>query len=566
MAKVDRLNENNILEEELFIQIFSEEDEIARARLINELKVKAKELKVASMFNRLLTAYKKVYIGRSSGQRPTSTIENWTNFTGPYDNMLCKGWIASDRGIYINNPSTGYSDILACYHPILPIERLRNLESGEEQIKIAYRRNNKWEEIIVPKNMIASASKIVALSGRGIAVTSENAKYLVRYLADVENANEEHIKIQNSSSKLGWIKGVFLPYDKSIIFDGEAALKQMYESVRSNGESSAWYSLLRQVRAFADVPLRLLITAAFSSVLIKLTDGLPFFIDLWGKSGTGKTIALMLSASIWGNPNKGAYLKDYASTDVGLETVSSFLNNLPLILDDTSKKSEYTEKNFEKIVYNLCSGKGKTRATKDLGLTQERYWDNCILTTGERPLHSYLKQGGAINRVLEIEYNEVIFANPRDILEVIKNNYGFAGKDFIEVINSVGIETIRDIQKKYLKELSAHDDTQKQGLSLSIILTADELIEKHLFKDGINISVEDARRYIVSRDELSEGSRCYSYLMDKINMNPSRFENDSPVEQWGIVGKGEGGTTIAFLYPSALSLICEAGGYNRSVD
>ena len=110
--------------------------------------------------------------------------------------MNCRGWIATDEGIYVYNPSTGYSDILACYHPILPVERFKNLETGEEQIKIAYKRNFKWEEIIVPKSTIASASKIVGLSSRGIAVTSENAKYLVRYLSDVENANEDIIKVQ----------------------------------------------------------------------------------------------------------------------------------------------------------------------------------------------------------------------------------------------------------------------------------------------------------------------------------------------------------------------------------
>ena len=91
---------------------------------------------------------------------------------------------------------------IACYHPILPIERLRNLETGEEQIKLAFKRNGRWEEIIVPKVMITSASKIVALSGRGVAVTSENAKLLVRYLSDVENRNTGQIAVQYSSSKL----------------------------------------------------------------------------------------------------------------------------------------------------------------------------------------------------------------------------------------------------------------------------------------------------------------------------------------------------------------------------
>ena len=134
-------------------------------------------------------------------RRNFSLVEHFTNFTdNPYDNMACENWIASDDGIYTWNPITGLTDIRACYHPILPVERLKNLETGEEQIKLAFKRNHKWHEIIIPKTMITSANKIVGLSARGISVTSETAKYLVRYLSDVENANDDYMKIQYSSS------------------------------------------------------------------------------------------------------------------------------------------------------------------------------------------------------------------------------------------------------------------------------------------------------------------------------------------------------------------------------
>lgn len=108
-------------------------------------------------------------------------------------------------------------------------------------MKIAYKRNGIWSEIIVPKTMVTSASKIVSLSGRGIAVTSENAKFLVRYLADVENANEDAIKVQYSSSKLGWIGNGFMPYDTDIIFDGDSRFRQLFESVEEHGSRQTWY-------------------------------------------------------------------------------------------------------------------------------------------------------------------------------------------------------------------------------------------------------------------------------------------------------------------------------------
>ncbi len=83
------------------------------------------------------------------------------------------------------------------------------------------------------------------------------------------------------------------------------------------------------------------------------------------------------------------------------------------------------EENFEGLVYDLCSGKGKTRSNKELSINRENHWKNCILTNGERPLSSYVTQGGAINRILELECSQKIYDDPHHTAEVLKKNYGF---------------------------------------------------------------------------------------------------------------------------------------------
>ena len=222
MEPLNQLTKTSILDEQIFTELFDQEDEIYKAKLMISLEERAEELGVKTKFRTLLNAYKRVEKEtKKKSSRHACLVENWTNFTGPYDRMQCKSWQASDEGIYLYNPNSGILDIVACYHPILPVERMKNLETGEERIKLAYKRNRRWNEIIVPKTMVTSANKIVALSGRGISVTSENAKFLVRYLADVENANDDAINVQYSSAKLGWIQGGFLPYDTEIVFDGD---------------------------------------------------------------------------------------------------------------------------------------------------------------------------------------------------------------------------------------------------------------------------------------------------------------------------------------------------------
>ena len=142
------------------------EDLIERSKRIIQLTQRAKALGVKGYFEEQLRAYKQVdrEMKRQAKEKyPVSTLDNYTNFTGGgYDRMYCGMWIANDSGIY-SQKSGGIEEVV-CYHPILPIERLKNLETGEEQIKLAYKRNGRWQEIIVPKTMITSANKIVALS------------------------------------------------------------------------------------------------------------------------------------------------------------------------------------------------------------------------------------------------------------------------------------------------------------------------------------------------------------------------------------------------------------------
>lgn len=220
MKNLIEYDQKSILSEEVFIEVFEQEDVILQARMLLSLQDRAKELGVKQKFDDLVKVYKSVDRERRKSKASKTMLDQWTNFTGPYDNMMCGAWIAGDDGIHTFNKDYS-NEVLACYHPILPIKRMKNLETGEEQLRVAYKRNHSWKEITVPKDLVSSASKIVSLSKLGVAVTSENAKLLVKYLSDVENLNDDAIPVQMSSSKLGWIGDGFIPYDTEIVFDGD---------------------------------------------------------------------------------------------------------------------------------------------------------------------------------------------------------------------------------------------------------------------------------------------------------------------------------------------------------
>lgn len=91
MEPLARLDSKSILSEEIFLEIFDQEDEITKARMILSLTDRAGELGVKKKFEELLKAYKRVDKEAKQRERkkPITMLDKWTNFEGPYNNMFC---------------------------------------------------------------------------------------------------------------------------------------------------------------------------------------------------------------------------------------------------------------------------------------------------------------------------------------------------------------------------------------------------------------------------------------------------------------------------------------------
>ena len=178
---------------------------------------------------------------------------------------------------------------------------------------------------------------------------------------------------------------------------------------------------------------KIILAASFASVLLEPLGCLPFFVHLWGvDSGTGKTVALMVAASVWGDPAIGNYVKTFDGTVVGLEKTAAFLNELPLCLDELQlAKDSKGRTNFD--VYKLAQGVGRTRGNRAGGVDLTPTWHNCILTTGESPLTGQASGAGAVNRVIDIECkaSQAVIRDGMRVSGMVKRNYGYAGKRFL---------------------------------------------------------------------------------------------------------------------------------------
>lgn len=498
----------------------------------------------------------KAFIESQEHPKERIYIDGMTMFTGQPLELNTGKWRADDFGVSRDD------DDVACPHPIMPVERLVNIDTGVEKLRIAFSKGKRWREVIASKQTLASPNKILELADQGIAVTSENARSLIQYLSDVENINYDVIPEKKSVGRLGYIEGEgFSPYVDGLVFDGEACYRDMFQAIASSGSGKEWVRIAAECREMS-LTARLVLAASFASVLVQPVGCLPFFVHLWGgESGTGKTVGLMLAASVWGNPMIGKYIKTFNATEVGHEKTAAFLNSLPMLIDELQLARDARGK-IQFNVYALAQGVGRTRGTKSGGIDKTPTWRNCILTTGESPLTSLADGAGALNRVIDIECSPPgkVIRDGMRIANELKKNYGFAGKAFLEKLDDeVVMDAVTRRYQELFRKLSESDTTEKQAMAAALIVVADELITRWFFGGGAPVTVEQISTFLQTKAAVSAGERGYQYMRDWVAQNSARFRTG--IETGDTYGVIDG--DWAFIISKVFGEAAESGGFSR---
>lgn len=527
-------------------------------QFINRMSAQAKSVGVNN-----LTGLFNAYVESIKGQ-DTAIGCNRTDFTGQEMELDCGSWEATDEGIY-GTDKLGFP-IVACYHPIMPVQRLVNIDSGIHKVKLAFSLGRRWSYIIEDRSTISDSRSIIKLSQYGIAVNSENAKHLVRYLSEVEQMNYDLIPEVSSVGRLGWIDDYgFSPYAGDLVFDGEEEYRTRFDSIRSYGSRQEWIDCCKVVRSGKTkgaVIARIMLASSFASALVKPCSCLPFFVHLWGGSETGKTVGLLLAASVWANPEIGKYIQTFNSTDVGKELGAAFCNSMPLIIDELQLVKE-NRKDFDKMIYQLSEGVGRARGKKTGGLQKTPTWRNCVLTTGEFPIISPSSGAGAVNRTIEVDCHDVhLFDEPKKVAVTLYNNYGFAGKEFVDrLMDPSAMDEAKSLQEAMQEAIKTEDTMDKQTASAALILAADRIIEKQFFQDGILLQPSDIAPYLVSKQTVNQNARALQFIYDQVNINVGRFSPDisSGGEIWG-----DQDDQYIYIIKSKFDQMLQDEGYNAS--
>lgn len=530
--KQDFLNgitKTSAFEDDMFIDILSTEDTIDRAKYIEDVRKKCREVGRIREFENLL----KAWITRNA-QLMKQAGSNNTAFTDAPLMLKCGKWTANDAGVSIAEV-TKNGDIIksvACPHPILPVSRFVNIDTDTEKTKIAFYKDMRWREITVDNSVISNKSTITQLADRGIMVTSETAKDLVKYLMEATSLNMDAIPFYRSLSRLGWVGNDFAPYDDTIKYDGDSDFQAIHDDVCEHGDYKVWLEHITELRQ--DINIRLMLSASFASVLIEKVGALPFVLHLWGETGFGKTVSLMVASSIWGNSELGHLTRSMNATANSIVRTASFLYSIPFCADEMQQIKDRWG-NYDNFIMFVCEGIDKGKARAKGGVEEQKTWRNAFIFTGEEPVTKANSGGGVKNRCIEIEVKDKIIPDGNTTANIVKENYGFAGKRFIEYIQKIDVLKVKEEYKQIFSDiLKSADTTEKQAMSMALILLADKYACECVFDNSKPLEVKDITCYLVSATVVNMPQRAYEWVVNWVAENSIRFdlvENKGAV--WG---------------------------------
>lgn len=358
--------------------------------------------------------------------------------------------------------------------PVVIVERFKDIAEGSESVRLACLRDGDWQQHTVDRKTISNARDIVTLAGIGYPVTSNNASDMVEYLSDFESANISIIKPalvsrqmgwQGEDGKLGFLLGRCLicpdgNAERVSFLGADAGDEQIADGFQSSGNLNDWLRAVHTVSGYPKMQLGLF--ASLATPLLQ-TLGVPnFIVDFAGPTSTGKSTALRLAASCWGNPDErsdSSAMWTWESTHVWRERAVSVLNGIPFILDEA--KRVRNPKDISNTIYAVASGKGRGRGSLR-GMRRSGSGATILISSGETPLTSYTNDGGTRARVM------TLWGSPFDCTDSetasivnqfnlsVKQHYGHAGPAIVKHI----------VRNPNLRARWREEYTHKQGIYL----------------------------------------------------------------------------------------------------
>jgi len=366
-------------------------------------------------------------------------------------------------GVY-RKPMEDEDDPLLVYeHDLYIVKRMTDPNAGETLLFRLHLPRDGVREFSIPLAQAVVKEKLRdALAPQGVAPSGKQVDallwYTMTFVKNLQYANKAEIM----RTQFGWVDGdsKFILGDREITKDGifysppSTATKEDSALIYPKGDFDKWKEVFNMYALPGMEPHAFAALTAFGSPLLKFTGLSGAIINvIYPRSGSGKSTALYMCNSVYGEPQKLASIwKDTFNAKMHRLGV---MNNLPNTIDEITNT---TPMEFSDLSYSISQGRGKNRVKSQSNemRVNNTSWQGITLASANASF--YEKLGAAKNSpdgesMRLLEYSIA----PNDVIDValgkqmfdhqLRENFGHAGDIYAQwLVNN--LESAKDLIAK----------------------------------------------------------------------------------------------------------------------
>jgi uncharacterized protein YuzE len=366
-------------------------------------------------------------------------------------------------GVY-RKPMEDEDDPLLVYeHDLYIVKRMTDPNAGETLLFRLHLPRDGVREFSIPLAQAVVKEKLRdALAPQGVAPSGKQVDALLWYTMTFVKNLQYVNKAEIMRTQFGWVDGdsKFILGDREITKDGifysppSTATKEDSALIYPKGDFEKWKEVFNMYSLPGMEPHAFAALTAFGSPLLKFTGLSGAIINvIHQRSGSGKSTALYMCNSVYGEPQKLASIwKDTFNAKMHRLGV---MNNLPNTIDEITNT---TPMEFSDLSYSISQGRGKNRVKSQSNemRVNNTSWQGITLSSANASF--YEKLGAAKNSpdgesMRLLEYSIA----PNDVIDValgkqmfdhqLRENFGHAGDIYAQwLVNN--LESAKDLIAK----------------------------------------------------------------------------------------------------------------------
>lgn len=286
------------------------------------------------------------------------------------------------------------------------------------------------------------------LQGQGLVVNTDELKPLARFFVSWVKTLQQTANAVVSSSPFGWdftngkVSGfcyggnLWTPSGSRAAANADPQIAQQYAPT---GDIQPWVNASALVTSQGRPDLDAIIASSFAAPLVLFTGHTGLQMSAYSvESGIGKSTALKVAQSVWGDPIRG--IQSLGDTQNSVFAKLGELQSLPIFWDEL--KTDEDTKRFVNLTFQLTGGKEKSRLNTRIAQRPVGKWQTILVSASNDSLLDMVlgktkTTTAGLLRIFEYEVRpgtkgQIDPTRAQSIVAKLNHNYGAVGMQYAQ--------------------------------------------------------------------------------------------------------------------------------------